>query len=586
MVELEEWRPIQGSLDVGELRTRVLDAFVRTQSYLAPFYERWLKYYRMYRSISPERRRIWRANVFVPIPFAEVEHGLADWMEYWFGRKPMAQVTPREGGDYRAAKILETYLDWEADDIPLWLPMYEAGKEVLLYGTAWQKVLWDWKLDRNHVEAISVWQMYPDASADNVDDAQWFIERRLRPRSWVRRMIRMGVYDLDEDELDRLSGAGLRWSGAADQIVGISGLSHDIWRDTIEVIEAWLAEPNAVVTILNREKVVRAHINHFPHGWKPYVRWVDYHLKGEMFGIGELEIIEKLVHEINDIRNQRLDAVTLMLNNVLVANRTAGIDPDDLEMRPGAIIWANDPNAIRPLVQHAPIPIGWQEEQVSRFDIQQATGNWGYNQGQTPTRRETATTVLALQRASSKRFGLKLRMAEETSFRRQVQMRIVSAQHFLPPERVIRVAGQAGIEPEELVIRRDDLRGSFDFVTSVVPPEPREAKRAQLAQILPLLLQHPMVNQRALLDWLLDLYGLGKDKTQFLLSDEEAAQQAAVLQWSRPGGRAQGVASPDLGAPSVRVAPPGLEELADAEASPVLQDLLAQFQSEGGGGDT
>ncbi len=575
--EIEDYTPIERSFEERKLMQEVLDAFVRTQSYLSPYYTRWLRYYQMYRSISPERQRIWRANIFVPIPFAEVQSGLADMMEYWFGKRPMAPLTPREGSDYDAARAMEMYLEWERDASSLWFAMYEALLEMLIYGTGWQKVTWDWRENRNNVEAVSVWQIFPDCAADSVDDARWIIERRLRPVNWVRRLARIGVYAITDDELDNLGKDGIPFTEVGDQIVGLTGISTDIWRGTVEVIEAWLAEPPVVVTILNRRKVVRAHRNHFPHGRKPYVRWVDHHVKGEMFGIGELEVIEKLVHEINDIRNQRLDAVTLLLNNVLIANRMAGIDPDDLVMRPGNVIWANDVNAVKPLVQQAPIPIGIQEENISRFDIQQATGNWGYNQGQTPLRREAATTVLALQRAASKRYGLKLRMAEETAFRNQVQMRIVNAQHFLPAERWIRVTG----EPPRL-IRRDDIQGNFDYIVSVNPPEPKDVKRAQLAQILPILLQHPLLNQREFLDWLLDLYGLQRDKAKLLLDEDEALRQANLMAAARGGLRAMPQAqSPDLGAPSAspEEVPESLEDLAE---TPLPQQVLSVLRKEAG----
>lgn len=565
---------IEPEFDPKKLRDEVLDAFSRAQGYLAPFHAKWLRYYQMYRSMSPERRRIWRANIFVPIPFSEVEHGLADWMEYWFSRRPLTPITPRTSEDTAAAKAMEAYLDWEADDIPLFVPMYEVGKECLLYGTGWQKVTWDWNRDRNHVEALSVWQVYPDCAADNVDDARWIIERRLRPKSWLRRMARMGIYDLDDEEIDRLEGPV--WSAPDDKVVGLADLSADVWRDTVEVIEAWLTEPPAVVTILNRHRLVRAHRNHFPHGRKPYVRWVDYHVKGEMLGIGEIEVIEKLVHYINDIRNQRIDAVTLMLNNVLVASRTAGLDPEDLELRPGAVIWANDVNAIKPLVQSAPIPIGHQEEQIAMFDIQKATANWGYSQGQTPLRRETATTVLALQRAAGKRFSLKLRLAEEMSYKRQVYMRISNAQAFLPAERMIRVVGEDG-RLGVMAIRRDDLQGSLDYIASAAPVEPSDVKRAQVAQILPILLQHPMVNHRALLSWLLDLYGLSRDKHLFLLDDEAAARQAELLSMAR--ARSPQAQSPDMLSPSLRSELPGaVEEIVGRETlgPQALQEILAE----------
>lgn len=573
LVNETAWSPISEDVSPEKLLRQVLDWYIRAEANLSPYHDRWVRFYQLYRAQMPPKRRIWRANICVPIPFAEVETGLADFMAYWFEKRPIAPLTPREPDDYDAARVMEAYLEWESDDIPLWLPMYETGKEMLMYGTGWQKITWDWVRDRNNVEHLSVWQVYPDLSADNVDDAQYIIERRLRPLHWVRRMAALGVYAIEADELEKMAQDGLAFQTRGDELVGLAGLSQDIYRGVIEVMECWTAD-GWVATVLNRRKLVRAHRNPFPHGRKPYVRWVDNHVPGEMMGIGEIEIIEALVNELNDVRNQRMDTVTLMLNNVLVASRTAGIDPEDLVLRPGAIIWSNDPNAVRPLIQQAPVNVGISEEQQIRFDIQQTTGNWGYNQGQTPLRRETATTVLALQRAASKRYALKLRMNEEVAFRPAVHMRIANAQSFLPQERWIRVTGQ---DPKPVQVRRDDIQGTFDYITSVSPPEPKEAKRAALQQILPLLISHPRINDREFLDWVLELYNLHRDRSKLLLSDEEMMQKMSMMQSQRQARSPQGTASPDLLSPKVRTQPPNLEELQQARF-PAIQEILEALQ--------
>jgi hypothetical protein len=566
--------PIDPRLDAKRLLAEALDHFSRSQQYVQTFWDRWLRYYRMYRSQPSLKSRPWRANVFVPIAFAQVEHGLAMIMDAWFPTptRPFISVVPREGQDYERAKIVEAYHEWELGDIPAYLPLYDTNKEMLIYGTGWCKVYWDWTADRNTIENVSVWNLYPDPAAEDIDDAEFIIQRSLRPASAIRRLIRQGVYDLDEAAVDAMAREGV---GFLEQDVVLLNRQQTttLFEGRIEVLEEWREDPEPmVVTILNRRHVVRARGNPFPHRRKPFVRWVDHPLPHELYGVGEIEVLEKLIEEINDIRNQRLDVVSLLINNVLVASTSAGIDPTTLVMRPGQVIWTNDVNAIRPLLQGGNPALGVNEEQIARFDVQEATGNWGYNQGQVPTRREAATTVLALQRAAGLRFTAKVRWNEEAAAKRLASLMVRNAQEFAPPERWVRITGR----PLPQRVSREDLQGTWDFILAASTAEPREAKRARVAQLLPVLLRHPRVNDAALLEWVFDLFGI-REKEHLVLSDAEMAARQATMAMATGQGL-PGIASPDLGAPAPGSLP-SLEGIAQASA---LREQMDEFL--GGGG--
>lgn len=525
-------RPIDPKIDQEKALGEIRDHFEQSYNFLRPFWDRYLRFYKLYRGFTTPKSRPWRANIFIPIPFANVEHGLATMMEAYFGSPPLNKVFPREGNDYRAAMLMESYMAWEDDDMSIFLSAHETTKELLLYGTGWQKIYWDWGSNRNQVDDVSVFNFFPDPSCETPDDAEWLQHRALRSPGYLKRMAQMGVYDIDEKEIDTFSYEGLAYTLQGEQLLASVGLDARPQRRRIEVIEEWRMDGSLIV-VLNRRKVVRARTGRaFPHPWYPFVRWIDHTVPHELLGIGELEVIEKLVEEIVDMRNQRLDIVSMIINNVLIASKMAGIDPDDLVMRPGQVVWANDVNAVKPLIQGNMTGLGVQEENVSRFDIQEATGNWGYNQGQVPQRRETATTVLALQRAAGLRFTAKVRWNEESALKRAARIRMANAQNFLTDDRWIRITGQP--IPQRLF--RDQIQGEFDFVPAASTAEPKEAKRAQVGQLLPLMMQSPRINDYELWDWILDLYNV-KEKEKFLLDDEEMMQRA--LQMQAMGARIQ-----------------------------------------------
>lgn len=516
----------------------VVGDFEDSRAFLRPYFERFLRFYRLYRAYATPRSRPWRANVFVPIPFASVEHGVAAITDA-YSQRPTFSVLPREGSDYTGARTFEGYLEWEDDAMGFLLKLFSTTKEQLLYGTSWQKTVWDWGAGRNAVEDISVFNGFPDPYAESLDDAEFFIHRARRSPSWIRRMVRGGFYDLGDNvdvdaEIERM--ARTAWSQTMDgeQLLGNVGLDGRVNANRhgrIEVLEWWSRD--MVVTVLNREKVVRAFRNRYPHESIPIARYVDHFVPHELMGIGELEVTERLFDEINDIRNQRLDVVSLALNNILLASRQAGIDENTLIWRPGQIVWANDINGIKPMVQiqgQGPA-LGVAEEAQARFDIQEATSNWGYNQGQVPNRRETATTVLALQRAGGMRFASKIRFSEHDALKRQAVQRMANAQTFMPARRWIRITNQ-----EPVQISREDVLGQYDYIPIVSSAEPIEAKRAQLGQILPLLMTNPAVNDAKVIEWILDLYRV-REKSHFLLSPEQMQAKVVMQAMARASGR-------------------------------------------------
>ena len=77
----------------------------------------------------------------------------------------------------------------------------------------------------------------------------------------------------------------------------------------VELLEYW--EDDRVVTIANRAVIIREAKNPFYHGKKPFVHIINNVVPHEFYGLGEVEPLERLQHELNAKRNQRLDAVNL-----------------------------------------------------------------------------------------------------------------------------------------------------------------------------------------------------------------------------------------------------------------------------------
>ena len=104
------------------------------------------------------------------------------------------------------------------------------------------------------------------------------------------------------------------------------------WNEKTKKLENWL------LTIANREVVVRDEPNPYWNVETLYVRGTWIPILNEFYGIGIPELTESLQEELNDKRNQRIDNVNQILQMVFMYEEGA-IDPriiKTFERKPGA----------------------------------------------------------------------------------------------------------------------------------------------------------------------------------------------------------------------------------------------------------
>src|SRR5574337_1035643 len=86
----------------SKLLSQALYDFEKSRKFMVPYFQKWLRYYKLYRNYSTPRTRPWRANIMIPTPFTSVEHGTALLMDPW-NQRPAIQVYPRGNKKYDAA---------------------------------------------------------------------------------------------------------------------------------------------------------------------------------------------------------------------------------------------------------------------------------------------------------------------------------------------------------------------------------------------------------------------------------------------------------------------------------------------------
>lgn len=481
----------------------VQQRFIQAESAKKPHLERWLRYYKAYRSyVAPRKPGQWKSQVWMPISFYVIETILPRLA----AQLPSAVVNPIGPEDVLPAKTMEEVLHWAEDKSELFIEQVKAVKSSLVYGTGVMKINYKEKkgyniveepvmeettsevatgqkdvdggdimqtvpvgvqpvLDENGMpktetvrseyftyqgpvaEAVDIDDFFPDPIASDVEDARYVIHRVYRDRDHLENMFRRGEYKRppeDAWESYLTEYASMKRSNE----IGLSGDAiPDRERDLFPILELWT--DRFCVSILGERGdgiLLRAIRNPYGHGEKPFIRIVDHLVPHEFWGVGELEPLEGIQDTLNAIWNARIDNVKIALNKMFAVVMDYMIDPNDLVVRPGGVIRMREGLPLNQVFQE--IDMGditsdaYSEVQELEREAEKASGVSPYQTGQdSPAYNRTATGVALISEQGNTRFSFKITLAEHTGYKRLVRQYASILQQFTPDDLIIRIKG-------------------------------------------------------------------------------------------------------------------------------------------------
>lgn len=388
-----------------KLLTEAQRSFIAAQAAQQPHRDRWIRYYRLFRSYAKRQTGDWHSKVFIPLCFFTVQTILPRLV----AQLPRAVVYPVGPEDAPGAPKMEELLSWAADQSELYLEQVKAYHSALVYGTGILKtramkdthhrirlvpVMEERRLsfpqpvidpetgrqmlDVNSApmfeqaeislpptptgktrreteevvsyvgpvgEALDIFNFFPAPEATSIDDARFVIQRRLVPQSYVERMFKEGLWRRP----DHMADTEL-WPAsddpAAERLSEVEldgGAISDPTRRLSEVWE-WWRDDETVATILNQRAIVRVSPNPYDHGEMPFVRIVDHLNPHEFWGTGEIEHLEGIQDALNATWNQRIDNVRLVTNAMFLVDEDAVTDTRELRSRPGGVVRVHNKN--------------------------------------------------------------------------------------------------------------------------------------------------------------------------------------------------------------------------------------------------
>lgn len=435
------------------------------------------------------------SKVFNPIIWSFIETIISRML----AKSPTIAYKPREDGDEEQAELLSQLFDYWFHKSDAFSVLSDFLKQALIYGTAIIKV--DWytspsrvvksyvtdpmtgeavidpmtgqfmtqeeevvNYDDPRIQNVNIYDFFFDPNATTIEDAGWVIHQYYTTVEELE-AINAGAPEpifstkaLKElkDQADALTRSEQEsYEQERRAATGYTSNDHTRGKGQIKIWEMW--EDNKLCVVANESVVLREGENPYWHGLKPFIRFIDSSNTLEFYGKGEIEPVEKLIHALNTLMNQRIVNISQILNPVWKAR--PNVDDTELQFIPNTVIHVNDMNDADIMKQQDVTTSSFQEQSVIVEQIQRALGVTDYVQGiQTPGQTKAEVEIKTAQ--ANARFSTKLMFFEQVALKKLGEIVYSLYQQFVTSEKIIRVAGTKGqnfvrLTPADLVGRFD-----------------------------------------------------------------------------------------------------------------------------------
>ena len=500
-----------------EVSGEILEQLEFAKRYVDPIHERMNNQEELYRSYINEADYPHNAQVFDPRVFRIIETITPRMV----ASEPMGSFYPAEGGDVETTELLNTLVKYDWQRVGMFEKLVRYVKSMLIFGTAFGRVYWDYQEDEvtqmqpqyvngkyvwspdstkkvkrvfrdsPNFEPLNIYDCFPDPNASSMEDMRWFIFRRfrtldeLKAENESRGMEYYKNLDKLEAIIDEEKDANNTSSG---QPVDEGYREHR--RTMLSTEELHGQDPqNPEFTILRRYErdrwvdvvadhgiVIRDCDNPYFNHEIPVVYCVDYIYPGELYGIGEIEPVERIQRAINAVLNQRLDNVQLVLRNMWKVKKNGGVDLHTLFSAPGNVITTDDMSAVQPfIVPDVTGPTFVQTMNYLTAAMQNGSGITDYTIGidnASSVANKTATGTRLIQQEANAQFKLKIQLFNHMVIKKIADYFKDLRIQFTTEEQKIRIVGKNQINN---IVSNTSL-GKIDMNGQAIAPGDLETK--------------------------------------------------------------------------------------------------------------
>jgi len=529
--------------------------------------DKWRTRWKLYQSYVKESSYPFVSSYFQPETYSLCKKKIAKIVEFMFSTGRILEATPNNHKDqmaYDNAQNNEDLMLNQFERMKLRKRIIEIMGWAVPLGTAFGKVRWhkeerkikspvyNEQLDRVEYEfmdkvvyddpmldIISPWNIYIDRAAESLDDVGGLCH----------------AYVLNEVELKQKKNDG--WintelkADREDDDTGAENLIKETDDDTptregifkpMAIIHYWgtisekLAElfdaneGDEFEIVYNRDRGVLhyAGLNSEPHGLRPFIVFRDKPDSGRFYGEGEIEAIKDLQFELNDTCNWANDLMNQTANPLIIHSSDVTDRMQSFVFGANGRLEVDDPSQVMiNYPKNIPVDI-WNKITFMRESMEAVMGMHRYEQGGAPTRSETASGIMMLQRAAQSQHALEVMMMEEEGLERLAQMVCALNQENILEERVIKRNGIQGEKGTPKFISPEDITGDFGFkFLGAIKQQHLDSVRSNFPVIYEATKFDNKVNKDVMLRGLFEAIGI-QDPTRYLTDPNEDRRLAAM----------------------------------------------------------
>jgi len=308
---------------------------------------------------------------------------------------------------------------------------------------------------------------FPQPTVGRLRDMKWFVRRYFLDLDDLRYLASIGTFD--KAELARLERDG-SGSASPETLAAVRRFQTRVAMDDetarfmdkysrpIEILEFWGRVPsefatdgmvNRVITVANRQYLMRNRPNPYNHKKIPFVAYSPTPDPHYFFAPGKAEIVEKLQITGNRYLNQSLDAADLMIDPMWFFDRASGLNTRNLYSRPGRFVGVNgNPSSVIMPFQFNNQGLSIADSRIGQIReyLQMGTGIVDDAvQGMGGDSRQTAREFVGRREAAGTRLMLEARIYEENMLEPTANFFASLSKQFLAPPIEVMILGDGAM---------------------------------------------------------------------------------------------------------------------------------------------
>jgi hypothetical protein len=373
-------------------------------------------------------------------------------------------------------------------------------------------------------------------AATSIDTAIRVTHRVWKDFGELKELERQGIYK----NVDQLIESQDQTKGKDEREQDL--FSVDRMKDKIEVLECWIDHGRRVVSIGNRNVVLRDTGNPFAFehlgNRYPFVVCSTTPDVFQVAGVSEVALIREIQEILWTLMNQRLDNLQL-INNAIVLLREDMDDPDSFDFYPGARNLVSDPGQVQMWTPQMNIAdLSLNAEGVARNDLQNLIGASPAAQGQLDA--DTATEANLAVTLAQRRLSMKKQFTKWAAKRTGEQW-LAMNQQMIKHDKYVPIVGKDGemaMEAISPLIIQGRYQIDVDQMDESLLRQERRGEAQSLIQIAGQLAPvfaatGKPLNMQAFMDNVLDAFDI-EDKDSFY-SDQPQQLENQPSPQGQPG---------------------------------------------------